>query len=117
MTYRQRFTFGKGMDVFITHNDAEFYTVSFGDSARTIVAIGGWTGSWELWTLPFSYLNTTWRTIGYDHRGAGATTAPVESITVDTMVEDVFAILDAYDVDQCVLAAESSGAAIAILAA
>ncbi|MFN8374435.1 MAG: alpha/beta hydrolase [Anaerolineae bacterium] len=103
--------------MFITHDNAQFYAVAFGSSNRTLVAIGGWTGSWELWTLPFGDLSATWRTIAYDHRGAGATIAPVRSITPETMAQDVFAIMDAYGVEQCVLAAESSGAAMALLAA
>lgn len=103
--------------MFITHNDAQFYTVSFGDSSRTLVALGGWAGSWELWTEPFTYLSKTWRTVAYDHRGTGATLAPTESITIETMVDDVFAILNALNIQQCVLAAESAGVIVALLAA
>ena len=103
--------------MFITHNDAQLYSVSFGKSNRTILSLGGWAGSWELWAEPFTYLSETWRTIAFDHRGTGATIAPIESITLQNMVDDVFAILDAYHVDQCVLAAESMGAVTAFLAA
>jgi pimeloyl-ACP methyl ester carboxylesterase len=103
--------------MFITHNDAELFTVAFGSGTRTLVAFGGWAGSWELWTLPFNELSASWRTIAYDHRGSGASITPAASITVETLVQDVFAVLDAYQVERCVLAAESSGAAIAILAA
>lgn len=103
--------------MFITHQDAQLYSVDFGNSPRTLLALGGWAGSWELWTEPFSYLSKSWRTIAYDHRGTGATVAPVESITVEQMVDDVFAVLDAYQIDQCVLAAESMGAITAFEAA
>ncbi len=103
--------------MFITRDNAQFYTVSFGDSPRTLLALGGWAGSWELWTNTFTYLSNTWRTIAYDHRGTGATIAPTESIKFETLVNDVFVILDALGVDQCVLAAESAGVAIALQAA
>ena len=103
--------------MFIRHADAEFFTVAFGSGPRTLFAQGGWAGSWELWAKPFTTLSKTWRTIGYDHRGAGATVAPPESITMETLVADVFAILDAMEVMKCVLAAESAGAAVAIQAA
>ena len=103
--------------MFITHNQARIFSLSFGAGPRTILGIGGWTGSWELWAEPFARLSPTWRTIAYDHRGSGATVAPVDTITVANMVDDLFAVMDAYDVAQCVLAAESAGAVVALQAA
>ncbi|MFN8474295.1 MAG: alpha/beta hydrolase [Anaerolineae bacterium] len=104
--------------MFITLGDAKLFTTSFGSpSAPAIVGIGGWTGSWELWLDVFSILSQDWHTVAYDHRGAGATVAPVESITFDNMVDDVFSVMDAYRVKTCVLAAESAGARTALRAA
>lgn len=103
--------------MFIRHADAEFFAVAFGSGPRTLFAQGGWIGSWELWAEPFATLSQTWRTIAYDHRGTGATVATPESITMEVLVADVFAVLDALDVSTCVLAAESAGAAVAIQAA
>jgi pimeloyl-ACP methyl ester carboxylesterase len=103
--------------MFITHNDAQLYTVSFGSGLRTLLGLGGWAGSWELWTNPFADLSRSWRTVAYDHRGTGATVAPAESISLETMVSDVFAVMDALEIDRCVLAAESAGAAVALQAA
>ncbi len=80
--------------MFITHNDAQLYTVSFGSSIRTLLGLGGWAGSWELWTNPFADLSRSWRTVAYDHRGTGATIVPAESISLETMVSDVFAVMD-----------------------
>jgi len=104
--------------MFVTVGNAKIYATSFGStSSPVIVGIGGWIGSWELWAEPFAILSQNWRTIAYDHRGAGATLAPVESITFDRLVDDVFAMLDAYSVEHCVLAAESAGALTALSAA
>ena len=103
--------------MFIAHNHAHIFTIAFGAGPRTILGIGGWIGSWELWAEPFALLSSTWRTIAYDHRGSGATVAPVATITVANMVDDLFAVMDAYDVAQCVLAAESAGAVVALQAA
>ena len=104
--------------MFITVGDTKIYATAFGPTtAPVIVGIGGWIGSWELWVEPFSILSQKWRTIAYDHRGAGATVAPVESITHDRLVDDVLAVLDAYEVESCVLAAESAGALTAYGAA
>jgi pimeloyl-ACP methyl ester carboxylesterase len=103
--------------VFERIGDVEFNTVSFGAGARTIVAHGGWTGSWQLWQQPFELLSATWRCISYDHRGSGETVAPIESITAETLVADLFAVLDSLGVGRCVLAGESMGGLVAMAAA
>lgn len=104
--------------MFITVGDAKIFATSFGSpEAPAILGIGGWIGSWELWAEPFSSLSSNWFTIAFDHRGSGATVAPVASITFDRLVADVFAVLDFYKVQSCLLAAESGGAAIALGAA
>lgn len=103
--------------MFISHNNAQIFTTAFGSGQRTIVAQGGWIGSWELWTEPFNILSETWRAIAYDHRGAGVTLASPESISFDVLVNDLFAVLDALAIERCVLAAESAGVAVALRAA
>ena len=85
-------------------------TVCFGSAPSTFVAHGGWVGNWELWQDPFMLMHHRWRCIGYDHRGAGASTFPPDSITATALVDDLFAVLDHYEVDRCVLAGESLGA-------
>lgn len=104
--------------MFVSIGDTKLFTLSFG--ARTnpaILALSGWIGSWEDWADPLSILSESWRAISYDHRGSGATVAPVESITFDRLVDDVVAVLDAYEVERCVLAAMSMGAGVAFGAA
>jgi pimeloyl-ACP methyl ester carboxylesterase len=104
--------------MFITVGEAKVYASAFGSTTSPVIlGIGGWIGSWELWAEPFAILSQNWRAIVYDHRGAGATVAPVESITFNRLVDDIFAILDAYHVEKCVLAAESAGALPALGAA
>lgn len=104
--------------MYITVGDAQLFTAAFGPAqGRPLLAVGGWIGSWELWIEPFAFLSERWRTLAFDHRGAGATLAPAASITFDRLVEDVFAVLDAYQVESAVLAGESFGAAVALEAA
>ncbi len=104
--------------MFIQTVDAKIFATSFGvPSAPAIVAIGGWIGNWELWLEPFSILSQAWHTIAFDHRGAGVTVAPLESINLERMVDDVFRVMDAYKLEWCVLAAESAGALTALMAA
>jgi pimeloyl-ACP methyl ester carboxylesterase len=103
--------------MFIQYENAQFFTVSFGTASRTLVAIGGWTGSWEVWADVFGTLSQSWRTVGMDHRGTGATMAPTEGVTIDQMAADLLAVLEAMGIENCVLAAESSGSAVALTAA
>jgi non-heme chloroperoxidase len=102
--------------MFIDLPDAQLFAVDYGAGPRTLLAHGGWAGSWELWSRPFSILSKTWRAIAYDHRGTGVTLAEPEAITFGALVDDIFSVLDALEVQSCVLAAESSGAAVAIQA-
>jgi pimeloyl-ACP methyl ester carboxylesterase len=102
--------------MFITANDANLYTIEFGAGPRVLLALGGWAGSWEIWANALGILSRTWRVAAYDHRGTGATVAPIESITVDNMVDDVFAVADGLKLNKPVLAAESAGAMIALRA-
>ena len=104
--------------MFITHGNTKLFATAFGSKhAPVILALGGWIGSWEDWLEPLSILSQDWRVLAYDHRGSGITISPVGEITFDQLVEDVFLVLDAYEVEHCVLAAMSMGALIALGAA
>jgi len=104
--------------MFITIDNAKIFATAFGSpSAPAIVGIGGWTGNWELWLDSLALLSDEWRTIAYDHRGCGATLAPVESITLERMVADLFVVLDTFGAQRAVIAAESAGARTALAAA
>ena|ERR1039458_54557 len=100
--------------MFLKLDDAELFVSSFGKGPDTLVAHGGWVGSGELWHQPFEILSRSWRTITYDHRGTGATVNHSQAITFELLVQDLFKVLGALSVDRCVLAAESSGACIAL---
>jgi pimeloyl-ACP methyl ester carboxylesterase len=104
--------------MFIDAGDAQLYSLAFGPPAEpAVVCMGGWIGSWEVWAEPIARLSGERRMIGYDHRGSGASVAPLESITFDRLVQDVFTVQSFYGLERCVLAAESAGAAVAIQAA
>ena len=100
--------------MFIQRPDARLHTLSFGQGPITLLATGGWVGSGEVWHDLFGRL-PHWRCISVDHRGTGASchTGP---ITVEAMADDLVAVADAQRVGTCVLAAESAGAAAALLA-
>ncbi|HEX9978537.1 MAG TPA: alpha/beta hydrolase [Acidimicrobiia bacterium] len=100
--------------MFVRSGDALLNVVSFGDGPRTFVAHGGWTGNWEMWQQPFETMSRTWRCVSFDHRGTGATRPGHEEITRERLVGDVLAVLDACDIEQCVLAGESAGGRIVL---
>jgi pimeloyl-ACP methyl ester carboxylesterase len=100
--------------MFLEINGVRLNVVSFGSGERTIVATGGWAGSWELWQQPFELLTADgWRCIAYDHRGSGESSVDPELITVDAMADDAVGVLDALGVETCILAGESMGGVVA----
>jgi pimeloyl-ACP methyl ester carboxylesterase len=104
--------------MFITLPDAKLFTTAFGrPTDPAFLALSGWIGSWEDWLEPLALLSAHWHTLSYDHRGSGVTIAPLASITFDQLVDDVFTVLDAYNIEQCLLGAMSMGAAVAFAAA
>ena len=104
--------------MFLNINGVRLHVVEFGSGDRTILAIGGWTGSWEMWEESLSLLSATgWRCIAFDHRGSGESPVPPELITVQNMVDDIVGVLDQLAIDTCVLAGESAGGAIVQFAA
>lgn len=104
--------------MFLNVNGVRLHTVMFGAGPRTILAIGGWTGSWEMWEEPLGMLSADgWRCIAFDHRGSGESPVDPELISVQNMIGDIVGVLDQLNVEHCVLAGESSGGAIAQFAA
>ena len=100
--------------MFIPRPTAQLHTLSFGQGPLTLLTVGGWAAGGEIWHPLFGHL-ANWRCISVDHRGAGSSTH-VGPITVSDMADDLLAVMDALNVGSCVLAAESSGAAAALLA-
>jgi pimeloyl-ACP methyl ester carboxylesterase len=100
--------------MFLDVNGVRLHALVFGDGPRTLLAVGGWTGSWEVWEEPIAQLTAHgWRCVAYDHRGSGESPVDPARITVGGMVDDVVGVLDVLGVERCVLAAESQGGAIA----
>ena len=104
--------------MFLDVNGVRLHALVFGDGPRTLLAIGGWTGSWEVWEEPIAQLTVAgWRCVVYDHRGSGESPVDPALISVEAMVDDVFGIMDALGVERCILAGESQGGAIVQYAA
>ncbi|MCU0264977.1 MAG: alpha/beta hydrolase [Actinomycetia bacterium] len=76
----------------------------------------GWVASWDLWLPLIELLQHDWRCLALDHRGTGASTFPAEAIARQSLVDDVFRVLDAHQVGRCVVAGESLGSLVVLQA-
>ncbi len=104
--------------MFLDVPGAKLFAVRSGPvRATAILAVGGWIGSSELWQEPLAQLSDSYVTVTYDHRGSGLSMCAPESITFENLVADAVAVLDAYGIGRCVLAAESAGAQTALAVA
>lgn len=90
-------------------------TVDLGRGAPMLLH-DGWVASWDLWLPLIERLQHDWRCVAYDHRGAGASTFPPESIEATALVDDVFRVLDAHGIERCVVAGESLGSLVCLQA-
>lgn len=104
--------------MFLDVPGAKLYAYRSGPAnGQTILAIGGWIGSSELWQEPLAILSDDHAVVSYDHRGTGISVSSPDAITFENLVSDVLAVLDAYGIDRCALAAESAGAQTALAVA
>lgn len=93
------------------------HSVSFGSGPGTFVGVSGSFANWEIWAPVFERLSPAWRVVAFDHDGVGQTKVPIEEITHERHLETLFSVLDAQEVDRCVIAGDSNNATLAIEAA
>lgn len=102
--------------MFLDIDGNKVFTLSFGSAPRVFLAHSGWVGNFEDWIATLAPLSETWRTVVYDHRGAGETVVPVDRITPEALVDDVFRVMDRLGIERCVLAGFSRGTVTALRA-
>ncbi|MEZ5650935.1 MAG: alpha/beta hydrolase [Burkholderiaceae bacterium] len=102
--------------MFLNIDGNSVFTLSFGSGPRTLLAHGGWISNVEDWIATLAPLSAGWRVVVYDHRGAGLTRVPVERITADALIDDVFRVMDELDIERCVMAGFSRGTVTALRA-
>lgn len=98
--------------------DGQFvHTVVHGSGPQTVVGLAGVFGNVELWQPPFEILHHDYRTVAFDHYGTGETYVSDDQVTFEHQVMLVRDVLDAFGVDSCVLAGDSSLSTVAVAAA
>ena len=71
-----------------------------------------------MWLPVLERLSPSWRTVTFDQRGSGTSHVPNnQDITREDWVDDVFAVMDAEQIDRCLVMSDSSGCFPAVLAA
>jgi len=86
-----------------------------GSGRRTLVLVHEMGGSLESWDFVLPALAERWRVLRYDTRGAGLSEKIRGALTIETMAEDLRALLDALGIREPVaLAGCAVGAAIAL---
>lgn len=90
------------------------HSVSFGAGPGTFVGVAGSFANWEIWAPTFERLSPRWRVVGLDHDGVGQTKVPASEITHERHLETLFSVLDAHEVERCVIAGDSNNATLAI---
>ena len=103
---------------FIDVNGAGLRYELSGTGERTVVLIHEMGGSLESWDAVAPVLARTRRVLRYDTRGAGRSEKARGTLSIDTMVDDLAALLDALGItDKVALAGVAVGGAIALHAA
>jgi pimeloyl-ACP methyl ester carboxylesterase len=103
--------------MFLEIDGNRVFTLDFGQGPKTFLAHSGWIANFEDWIATLAPLSKSWRTVVYDHRGTGETKVPVEKITGDALVDDVFRVMDALAIDKCILGGFSRGVITVLRAA
>lgn len=94
--------------------DRLVHSLSFGDGPGTLLGVAGSFANWEIWAPVFERLSPRWRVVGLDHDGVGQTKVDPEQITHERQLETVLSVLDAQDIERCVIVGDSNNAALAI---
>jgi pimeloyl-ACP methyl ester carboxylesterase len=103
--------------MYLDISGSRIFTTSFGSGTRTFLGFGAWMFGGELWLPVCEILSRSWRACTFDQSGSGETQVPAEEITRDSLVDQVFAVMDGLGIERCVLGSESRGTLIALLAA
>ncbi|MHA1727417.1 MAG: alpha/beta fold hydrolase [Promethearchaeota archaeon] len=101
--------------MYIEVNGIHLNTVSFGSGSRAVLAHGGFVVGWEMWMQGFEELSKRWRCVSYDHRGTGECPASPHIITDETIIEDVFGVLDHLKIKKSILMGKSIGGRVVLI--
>jgi 2-succinyl-6-hydroxy-2,4-cyclohexadiene-1-carboxylate synthase len=99
-----------------TVNDIEIHYREPGEGFP-VVFVHGYTGNSRNWALTIPALRENFRTISVDLRGHGLSGRPEseDAYALETMASDVYELLRALDIEECVLVGHSMGGMVSQL--
>lgn len=81
-----------------------------GGGGRPLLLSAGLGGSARYWAPNIAELAIPYRVLGYDHRGTGRSERTVEGdLTVETLADDMLAVLDAAGVERATVVGHAAG--------
>ncbi|NUU61172.1 alpha/beta fold hydrolase [Paenibacillus agri] len=91
-------------------------TICYSDQGKgeAIVLLHGFCGSAEYWEKVIPRLSGSYRVIAPDLRGHGESDAPLGAYTIESMADDVLALLDALELSKVTLLGHSLGGYVAL---
>ncbi len=98
-------------------NGIKMNIVSFGDGEETFLGVSGFIANWTVWGFIFEIMSKKWKCVSYSPRGSGESPAPIETFSLQAVIDDLFGVMDALEIEKCYLGGESLGGSIALLAA
>ncbi len=85
---------------------------SEGAGAQTLFLVSGLGGSGGFWKPTSERLSAGRRVLRFDQRGVGASARGAAEVTIDQLARDCLAVLDAAEVERCILLGHSTGGCI-----
>lgn len=103
-------TLPDGEERTVTTDDGATLAVTVAGSGPTVVFAHGWTNNRSVWApVARSVAAAGHRVVLYDQRGHGASTFGTAPVTIDRLGDDLAAVLDQVEVDNCLLVGHSMG--------
>ena len=96
--------------MYLSTNGTEIYYVDVGQpTGPPIVLIHGFPVSHEMWTHQIEVLKNVYRVVAFDLRGQGRSEVGDGQFTLESLVDDLIALLDHLEIRQAVLCGLSMG--------
>lgn len=96
---------------------AAFFVRSYGSGDPPLVVTGALTAGPEVWHVVTDRLSARRRIVSIDQRGAGRTQADTAAMTLDSLADDLLAVVADVGVERCIHVTESAGCAVGLVAA
>jgi len=99
------------------NNQDLYYEIIGEENTETLVCVNGLTLDTRSWRPLSQHLKANYKIISYDCRGQGQSSKPDEVYTPEQHRDDLIALLDALEIQQCHLVGLSNGGLVSMLAA